>query len=303
MFKKGQIKVWIIVFAIIMFFAMLKVLNGIAKEKNMQNKDTNENVTEYTQVSNTIISGEKIPENNQVEFSETIKSFYQSCVDHFPDQAYDMLSTDVKRIYYPTLESFIEKYYNQRFLGNMKFSYQAWKTYENKYTYQVKIYENMLTTGKANNTYIEDYATIVLDNEAFKLNINGYISREQINKQANNDDIAILAEYVDSFMDYEIYTFKIKNNTNEKIILDTKKQTDSVHLLDEKDFKSVAEIFENSEEDLTLNPKETKEISIKFNDEYKTNVQQINFTNIVKESEYLNNPDTAKSQSISIKIK
>ena len=94
-------------------------------------------------------------------------------------------------------------------------------------------------------------------------------------------------------MDYEIYTIRIKNNTDRTIMLDTRQKTDTTFIRDDKNNKFESFLYENKENDLILKPQEAKTIQIKFNDAYRSNINitSINFTDIVDYEEYKNNSD------------
>ena len=160
------------------------------------------------------------------------------------------------------------------------------------YIYQVKIFDDMLSTGKnTEQEYSEDYITIVPEEDTYKLNIDGYIGRKEIYKKASNDILQISAQISDIYMNYEVYTFNIKNNTDEKVILDTRDNTKTTFLVDNLENNFYSLLYENKKSDLILEPQEMKTIEIKFNDAYRDNIEikEINFQDIVKYDEYTQN--------------
>lgn len=290
--RESNVKLWGIILAILLIFSLIKIINDRLKNNVSQEEQVqNDTITEYAKESETIINDEKIPVTYQETFGDTIKEFYDSCIHNLPEQAYEMISSDTKREMYSNFNSFKTLYYDRIFNGNMEYSFQSWISSGNHYTYQVKVYENMLATGKINDEYYEDYVTPVEDGDEIKLNINNYIGREHVDKQVSNEDITITATVVDTYMDYQKYTFRIKNNTNERIILDTRKKSNTLFVVDESGKKYNSLIYENDEKDIILEPNENKDIQIRFNDTYETKVEQIVFSNIVKESEFNQNQE------------
>jgi hypothetical protein len=146
----------------------------------------------------------------------------------------------------------------------------------------------MLTTGKAKSEYIEDYITIVPEEDNYKLNVNSYIGKETVNQTSSDDNLKMQVTFVDKYMDYSIYTIDIKNFTDQYLLLDTRKKTNNTYIVDEKDNKFEAFLYENKENDLILKPQEAKEIKIKFNYAYRENskIKEICFKNMVDYQKY-----------------
>ena len=146
---------------------------------------------------------------------------------------------------------------------------------------------------------IQDYYTIVKENDEYKLNINNYIGKEEVNKTKKQNGVEIYIAERKNYIDYEIYILKIKNNTQNDILLDSKKNTRTVYLTDMKNQNYVAFLNELSIDDLTIKSGTMQTVSIKFNKAYNPQkvVKSINFTNIVLNyQEYLNNGNNQFAQ-------
>ena len=301
--RESNVKLWGIILAILLIFSLIKIINDRLKNNVSQEEQVqNDTITEYAKESETIINDEKIPVTYQETFGDTIKEFYDSCIHNLPEQAYELLSSETKLVLYPTYESFKSLYYDERFGENMQYSFQSWMTEGDVYTFKIKIFENLLATGKSNEEYSEDYVTLIPYGNEFRLNINNYIGREKIEKKAENDIFSITATVVDTYMDYQVYTLRVKNKTNEKVILDTRQNDNTTYVVDEKGRKYNSFLYENKEEDVIFEPNENKTIQVKFCDTYKTDVAEIEFNNIVKELEYINNP-SIEGNTLTIKTK
>ena len=294
-YNQNKLKVWAIVLAIILGWLMLQVVNNALKEanqtqENMNNEETTSNVVSYSNESQSIISGGSVSSKYSEDLAQIIDQFYTYCINHEPQRAYDMLSDDIKRIMYQTEELFEDLYYKDKFEGNKQFSFQAWTISNDIYIYQIRIFENMLSTGKTDDDYIEDFATIVPDGGSYKLNVNSYIGTEVINQKSEDDRLSVEVGAVDKYIDYEIYTLRIKNKTNEDIILDTRRKTNTCYVEDNLGNKFEAVLYENNEEDLQFFSQESKTIKIKFSDSYRElmEIQSIHFEDIVNASEYSN---------------
>lgn len=305
LYNQNRLKVWAIILASIFIIVLIQLLNNFAKEENdnkkisNENEETTQNVVSYNQESESIVSSGKVSDKYKDKFGEIIDEFYTYCVNHQPEKAYQMLSVDTKNLMYPTQELFEKLYYESKFDGNKQYSFQSWSTYDQIYVYKVKIFDDMLSTGKSSDQdSIEDYITVVPDEDTFKLNINSYITRKEINKKNSNDIITAEVGVSDIYMNYQIYTIRLKNNTDKTIILDTRKKTNTTYITDERENRFYAMLYENKEEDMILKPQESKTIKIKFNVAYREEleIEKITFNNILNYEEYLNNQEENSSR-------
>lgn len=290
-YNQNRKQIWITIIIIIFVIFIIQLLNNVAKkqnekdrQQNNQNKETTyNNVVSYDKESETIISDSNVSGDKKNIFGKLIDNFFTYCINHNPEKAYELLSDDIKNNIYESEKLFESLYYYTKFEGNKQYSFQSWSTANNRYTYQVKIFDDMLSTGKKDNNYIEDYVTIVKENGNYKLNINSYIGKEERNIVEKNENISIKVtnEYI--YKDYEIFDIIIKNNTNNQILLDTRESTKTTYLTDSDDNKFEALLYENNEQDLLVETNQAKKIQIKFNVVARDDleIKSINFTNII----------------------
>lgn len=292
-YNQNRLRIWLAILMIIFIIVIIQVLNQIAKgtKKSEINKgETAANVVSYRNESQSIISEGSVPETHREKLGSVIDEFFTFCINHQPKEAYELLAPDTKKTLYPTQKQFENLYYQEKFEGDKKYSFQSWsRSSENIYIYQVKIFENQLTTGKSNESeYQEDYVTIVPVGDTYKLNINSYLGKKTSNYKQENDQLKIEISAVDTYLDYQIYTFQIKNNLDKILVLDTRKKTNTVYIEDEEGNQFESYLYENREEDLKWKPQEAKTIQIKFNNRYLANREfnAIYFTNIVEQEAY-----------------
>lgn len=291
-YNQNRVKIWAVIIIIVLGYSLIRILNMQAKNKKTETKkETTSNVVSYYNESNSIITGEKISDEYGEQFGNFINEFFTACVEDDTQIAYSMLSDDTKQEMYQTKKLFEKNYCESRFKGDKQFSFQLWSSNDNIYIYQVKIFDNMLSTGKTNDNYIEEYVSLKSENGEYKLNINSYLGRKNINKKNEDNKLSVQVVRVDSYLDFEIYTMNIQNKTERQILLDTRRKTNTCYVQDKLENKFEAFLYENKEEDLTLNPNEIKTIQIKFSDSNRTNIkiESINFTDIVDSLEYSNN--------------
>ena len=294
-YNQNKLKVWAIVLAIILGWLMLQVVNNALKEanqtqENMNNEETTSNVVSYSNESQSIISGGSISSKYSEDLAQVIEQFYTYCINHEPQKAYDMLSDNMKRLMYQSEDLFEKLYYAEKFNGNKQFSFQSWTRSNDIYIYQVKIFDDMLSSGRTDDNYIEDFVTVVPGDGSYKLNVNRYIGTEVVNKRNEDDILSVEVGNVDKYMDYEVYTLRIKNKTDNEIILDTRRKTDSCYVMDNLGNKFEAFLYENNEEDFSFSPQQSKTIKIKFSDAYRESmeIQSIHFEDIVNSNDYNN---------------
>ncbi len=240
----------------------------------------------YTNESTSISSGGEVSDVFKEQFGNILDEFLTYCTEHNPVAAYNLLSSDCKNLMYQSEEIFESSYYREKFEGNKSYDFQSWSTNDEKYVYLVRIFDNPLATGVGSNSkYVEEYITIVPEEDLFKININNYIYREDIYKEASNDLITAKVTVVDNYMEEKVYSINLKNNTEDTIILDTRQNPNSTYLVDENGNNIYALLYENNETDLILEPKEAKTIQIKFNATYRNGLEmeRLEFTNIEKE--------------------
>ena len=140
--------------------------------------------------------------------------------------------------------------------------------------YQLKIYkvnvnEDFLSTGRySKEETIQDYITVVEVDNQYKLNINGYIGREEIGKSKENNNIIIEVEKTDIYMDYQFYKIKVTNNSENTILLDDGVNINAMYIEDENGNQYSAYNHELNEGQLIVSPRETKELEIRYYNKY-----------------------------------
>lgn len=319
-YNQNRKKLWLFVVIIVFVLIIIQLLNNVAKQqnedemeqiKNSSNQEkTLNNTVSYDKQSEAIISNDKVLENVKNINGELLDKFFTYCINHNPEEAYELLSTDEKNNMYQSEALFESLYYKSKFDGNKQYSFQAWSTRsDSSNTYQVKIFENILSTGKIDSDYIEDYVTVVKENDEYKLNVNSYIGKGKINnvvtkvKQDDSISMQIINQYI--YKDYQSFDIIIRNDSNNAILLDTRENTKETYLVDSNGIKYEAILYENNIDDLTIGSNQVKKIRIKFNISNRDDleVKSINFDNIVLNYEqYKLNNDEKSTGTIEISL-
>lgn len=307
---KGKIFVaMFVVIVVILVSIIVNLLNTLQLNKAETNTEPSQNIAQentpignftdiYVSDDQSVVTGDSVGAS-KVTAMETIEQFVKICNEKKVEEAYNLLSDECKEEVYPSIDSFRNNYYNKIFNGKKKnISVENWAGNIYKVTFE----NDALSTGVyTQEGTIQDYITVLaLENNEFRLNINNYIGKEEINKVDNDSsNIAITVLKSDTYMDYQTYTFSITNNTNNTILLDDKFDTNNTYIQDENGNQYNAYIQELSEAQLTVTPGETKELTIKYYNRYGTTkkISKIVFNKVI-----LNYNEVAVKETTSIKI-
>ena len=288
-------KIWItvgIIAAVIIVVQFLNYLVSTTKNNEEANiitlPSTKEDLKEIENETNvsyesgvSVISGEAQSKEKLKTAAEVIGEFFDFCNEGNIQGAYDLLTDDCKEQIYTSLESFEKAYYQDVFAGEERiYSVENWIGD----IYKVDITENMLATGKSNNGYVkQDYITVEKVDDVYKLNINNYIGKTQINKETDKEDIKVNVLYKNTYMDREEYTISVTNNKATSISLDRLYDVNSLYLEDSKGMKYPAYTHEMTSPMLEVQSKETKEVTIKFYSRYTSTkkIENLVFSDLV----------------------
>ncbi len=294
-YHQNRKQIWRMILIILSAILLLQLINYLTikkDEKNKENKEeetminTTNQITLTTQKS--VVSGNKISKNKLQEEIQLIDQFISYCNQKELEKAYHMLTDKCKEQNYKTLEIFEQNYYNNVFEGeNKSCMVENWVND----TYKVRLIEDILATGKSNDGYAkQDYITIEENEEGEnKLNINNYIGYSQINKTTQKDNITVEVLDKNTYMEYEEYTMKITNQTENVIVLCDREREDvkTIYLKDSKANKYSSYLHELTQEEMTIEPEQTRQITIKFYSSYRETkkIEQLVFSDMVLKQE------------------
>ena len=285
-YNQNRKKIWKIILIIFSAFLLLQIVNYFYKIKDEEQKLIPKNQTSETNTTTitenkSVVTGKKVQKDTLQTAVTIIDTFIEYCNNHELEKAYDLLTKECKTHIFKSQEMFEKAYYDNVFEGKAKkCTVENWE--EN--IYKVRIADDMLSTGKNNNGYAkEDYITVKKEEDEYKLNINSYIGYKQINETTNKDNIKMEVIEKNIYMQNEEYTIKITNNTESRILLDTRTQGKSLYLQDKNGNKYPYYANELTDPMLTIEESQTKEIKIKFYSTYREdkNIQNIVFSDII----------------------
>ena len=289
-YNQNRKKIFVIGIIIVFLFILLQLFNNILKERD-ENAKSNINIIKNTnkiENENVLISdksisnGKRLSDSKLNEDIDIIKKFIEFCNNKEFEEAYDLLTDECKEEMFSNLNDFVNIYYTSLFNGEEKnYTIENWSSN----TYQVNFIGDILSTGKVDEVKNkQDYITIVNQgNNEYKININNYFGRTNINRQTERENIKINIESKDTYNDYEIYNISVENNTNNTILLDTGDNPKSVYLLDDKDMKYYFYNNEIVQNKLIIKDGLKSKLKIKFYNSYSStrSIEQLVFSKII----------------------
>ncbi len=309
-FNQNRIRIIITILIVVFIIIIIQVVNYILKQSRTEYQPSNSITIEDTSIpSESVITGEKLPEETTNTNIETIQQFVDYCNNKQYENAYNLLSQDCKDELYNTLDTFINNYCNNIFTTNITYNLELWHHTNSTYTYRIIYYENnLLATGEINSSNnVEDYITVVENEEKNELNINNFVKKETINKTQSSEDGKIEITAINRYMyrDYEKYSVKIKNNTDKTIVISEGENGNDICLVDTNEVEYDSIINELPLVSLELQPGMERTINIRFYKMYNLyrTIDKINFKNIILDKEnYEQDKENAQKISISIDI-
>ena len=302
--NQNRIRIIITALIVVFIIILIQAINAVLKNSRVEEyTPNNTTIVDTGKPTESVISGEEAPEEDTENNLEIIRQFVEYGNNKNYQSAYNLLSDDCKQEIFRSLDEFITDYCNNIFNKNVTYELELWDYVSDAYTYRILYYENnLLQTGNASsNNNIEDYITVVETDSGNRLNINGFIRKDNINKIGEIPEIQIIVNYRERYRDFERYNITVKNTSSNTILLSEGQNGNDICLIDTNDVEYDSIINEVPMIDLELNPGEEKTIEIKFYKMYNLyrTIDKISFKSIVLNKDNIND---ANKISINIDI-
>lgn len=291
-YNQNRRRVWVTILAVAVIaaisFALMNRLN-----ENLQNpsggtgtspidENSLNSITMSSQRS--AISGKNITSTQ--EEVNVIDNFVSYCNAGKIEDAYNLLSDECKEEMYSNLGYFRDRYYKSIFgSGKKNVTMQNWTGN----IFRVDFNEDALSTGRlSSENSFQDYITIVRNNKGEnKLNINRYIGRAEINKTKVVENLQITVTKKDSYMDYEYYTFEVKNNGDKAALLGRTDNLKATFLTDSNGLIYKGRMNELGQQQLKIEAGQKKIVKINYFNEYSSTrkIESLTFSEIITEYE------------------
>ena len=302
----------IIIIAIIAFIFIiipsLNKLEGERQKKQYEIEQANKVVlTEEEQnvPTESIIGAGNVTLQKTKQNLSIVEQFVEKCNNKDIEGAYNMLTDECKQTLYKTKESFENSYYKTIFSIRKLVDMENFICVDNRYTYYVKFYDDILSTGstqKAN--YYNDYITIDDNSQNGKLNLNSLIYKKEINKTKEVDGVKITILTQEVYKDNERYQIKVENTTDKTILIDTRAKSDSLCLVADNGVKYYSNIAEIPVAQRRITANSSKTYKITYNKMYSTlaTSKAIAFLDIVPNYEKYTQDKTNTDERVQIII-
>ncbi len=295
--KRG---LWTIIIVIVFSYVIIQAVYGLLrniKEKkreeliNQINENTqtssNSNLENNTQDTNSEITTDTTRKNSK----KLIEQFVKYCNNNQIEDAYGMISKDCKTVLFPNINIFKNNYIKKIFNQNKTAKVEK-EIYGNG-IYKVTYMNNILQSGGKSDKQRIDYIYITDEDENKVLSLNKFLYIKKIGTESKNKKLNIEVIEKQIFIDYEIYTIKITNNTENEILIANQNDVNNINLTDENDVKYSSYIDELATEILVVQQNGTKTINIKFNKTFNTDrkIKYMNFNVIMDYNAYIKGQD------------
>lgn len=264
--NQNRFKIIITLIIVVFIWLLIYIINSILANIPQESINTNVTIQDSSKPTESVITGEEMPEETVNENTNLIQKFVSLCNEKNYNEAYNLLSTDCKEEVFTTIDDFKRNYVDKIFTSNKTYTLELWFNTNVEYTYRiVYIEDNILSSGTIdtiNNK--EDYITIIKENNEKKLNLNGFIAKEKIGNTSRQNNIEITVNNKLTYRSYEQYNITIKNNTNSTIKISDGQDGKEICLIDSNEVEYDSAINEISISDLIIEPGSTKNLSIKF---------------------------------------
>lgn len=305
MWNQNRKKIIIIALGVVFIFAIIQVLNQVAKEENQKKANNNvSQVQNYQKLPTTSSrTGEVVSEEKTKTNVNIIENFVQACNNEDTKKAYDLLTDECKNTLFPTEQEFIDNYYNLIFKTKKTIDIENYKNSSKTNTYIVTFYEDSISTGNVSSSQnYGDYITV--DKDSQKLSINSLIKVKEINKSTEKNGIKITVLKQELYKDYEIYEIKAENYTDKTILLDTMSSSRNIYIMDNSKIKNTVAINEIADSLLQITSYGAKTMSMKFYKSYDSNsiTKKVIFTDIVEDNAKYEQENTTDRLKIEVEI-
>lgn len=275
--------VWLVIIAINFFL-------GRRSETPMLN-------TTYNPHEVVLTSDTEVPEKLQTPIEDTIDDYINKCNNKDYSGAFELLTTDCKtHVFGDSLDNFTT-YASSVFPNKKRYSIQNYSNFGQAYIYNVKLIDDIIATGLTNQSYAyyEEKFAVKEEDGKIKLNVNDYMGFNDLKKVAEDDYLKIRVENKEEFYSFEIYSVKITNKTDKKIVIYDGIVGNELSLISGQDERNPI----NVKDTITLEPGETRTFEITFNKYYdeSTKASEIAFNKIrIMTEQYTGTEETEEEE-------
>lgn len=218
--------------------------------------------TTYSPHEVLLTSETEVPEELYSPIENLIDDYVNKCNNQDYDGAFNLLTDDCKtHAFNDSLEEFT-KYASSIFPEKKRYSIQNYSNSGGYYIYNLKLIDDIITTGLTNQTYAyyEEKIAIKQEGNNLKLCVNDYMGYQELKNISEDDYLKIRIESKEKYYEHETYTVKVTNKTDKTTILYDGMIGGEIYLVSGTDQRSPSIVNDS----LILIPGETKTVQITF---------------------------------------
>lgn len=288
-FKKHKNKIFIV---IVIWVAIL-IINYLLGHQN-QPQVLN---TTYAPHNVVLLSDTEVPEKLQNPIEDLIDDYINKCNNKDYKGAYELLADGCKaHAFNNSLEEFTT-YASSIFPEKKRYSIQNYSNIGDHYIYNLKLINDIITTGLTDESYAyyEEKIAIKQENNTLKLYVNDYMDSKELKNVAEDDYLKIRIESKEQYYDHETYTIRVTNKTDKNAVIFDGVVGKEIYLVSGTDQRAPSVV----DRTLILIPGETKTVKVTFAKYYDESIpaDHIIFNKIrIMSNEYTGNEETEEEQ-------
>lgn len=211
--KKHKNKI-LIIFVIWAVILVINFLIGHKKGEVVLN-------TTYTPHNVVLKSDYDVPEKLQNPIEDLFYDYMEKCNNKDYAGAFALLADDCKQQVFDDSEEKFKNYVDGIFPRKKRYSIQDYSNYGNLYIYNVKIVDDIITTGLTDQeyAYYEEKMAVKQNGDKLQLCVNDYMGYQELKKVSEDDYLKVRVEDRTQYYGQEIYTLKITNKTDKDAII------------------------------------------------------------------------------------
>lgn len=215
-------KILIIVFSIV---AIIITIDRIIK--NFNDSDTPQ--TTLTPNEPVLDIGGNVPEKVHSTVEDFVRKYVDYCNSGEYESAYAMISEECKEEYFGSIYNYKE-YVKNKFYNKREYALQSYSTFNKKYIYTVKLFDDILATGLTNSKYKYQEEKIVAsydENKNIVISVGNFIEKNEIQSVQENEYLKV--DIKSQIIKYSLEEYKIKltNRSNYTVIIQNSEAEDT----------------------------------------------------------------------------
>ena len=271
-FRKHKIAILVVILIWLVVFAF----NQLMKIRPKSEKRT----TTYAPTVSVMDNNSKVPTKVATKIESLIAQYVEYCNNGDFDKAYNMLSDDCKKYAYESDFSKFQKHVLKKMPTPKQYSIQDYSNENDRYIYQVRYFEDFISTGLTNSDYgyTEEKMIFTKSGSDLYMATGDFVDYRTYNDATQETDyirIEVLGNLVS--YDNEKYTVKFKNKSDNYIVISDSQVSNEISI----SLKNEIRRPENSQF-ILLGPRQEREATFEFIKYYddNDNVSSLNFNSI-----------------------